>query len=112
MTQPTPKPTTGPRIVDLVISNLRARAELGKERYGTYLQAGNGRDPALDLYEELLDAALYAKQLLDERVSMRNALIAAEAVMTAMSGDRLPVRERKEIYEVLAQVRLALGLVR
>lgn len=38
----------------------RARRQVGIERYGVPLQAGNGRDNRRDLIEELLDAAVYA----------------------------------------------------
>jgi hypothetical protein len=43
----------------MVIDALRARAEVGKARYGTYLFRDNGRDMRRDLLEELLDAMVY-----------------------------------------------------
>jgi hypothetical protein len=43
----------------MVIDALRARAEVGKQRYGTYLFRDNGRDMRRDLLEELLDAMVY-----------------------------------------------------
>ena len=49
-----------------VMADMRNRAEVGKERYGRYLETFNGRDGLRDLYEELLDAAMYVKQLMME----------------------------------------------
>lgn len=31
------------------------------------LQANNGRDPLIDLYQELMDAIVYARQYLEEK---------------------------------------------
>lgn len=50
---------TGRRVLG---DDLAARAELGKERYGTYLRSHNGRDALSDLYQELLDAIMYMTQ--------------------------------------------------
>lgn len=54
------------RILDLVLVDLVKRAEDGKKKYGTYLQAHNGRDALIDLYQELLDACMYIRQLIEE----------------------------------------------
>ena len=81
--QPLPVPNDGPSMHDLVIADLKAwtapreevnavrdillgRKRLGLERYGSLLQAGNGRDWRRDLAEELADAAAYARQGLEE----------------------------------------------
>lgn len=65
--QPLPEKRTGPVIHDLVAQDLKARLELGIHRYGEPLRAGNGRDALRDMYEELLDAACYTRQLIAER---------------------------------------------
>lgn len=82
--QPLPRPNDGPSMHDLVcadlwrdgaagkledaiIVDLQARKQLGLDRYKSLLQANNGRDAGLDLYEELQDAAVYARQLVEER---------------------------------------------
>jgi len=59
----------GSVVGDLVMEDLRGRMEFGKARYGTYLRVGNGRDALKDLYEELIDATLYVRQLIAERDS-------------------------------------------
>jgi hypothetical protein len=56
-----------PAIHDLVAADLAGRKALGTERYGTPLQPHNGRDALRDLYEELLDAAVYIRQAIEER---------------------------------------------
>jgi len=65
--QPLPVPNDNPSVQDAVIADMEARKVLGLSRYGTLLQPLNGRDALRDLYEELLDAAMYAKQCLMER---------------------------------------------
>lgn len=65
--QPLPLPSDGPNIHDLVIGDIYGRMKLGTERYGTPLRAYNGRDALRDLYEELLDACCYIRQVIEER---------------------------------------------
>jgi hypothetical protein len=48
-------------IIELVVSDMRERDRVGRERYGMPLTAHNGRDQLVDLYQELLDAAVYAR---------------------------------------------------
>lgn len=43
-------------------AELGERRRVGIARYGTPLQAHNGRDPEADLRQELLDAAAYSHQ--------------------------------------------------
>lgn len=65
--QPLPTPNDGAHIHDLLTADIQARKELGTRRYGTPLQAHNGRDALLDAYQECLDLAVYLRQLLAER---------------------------------------------
>lgn len=83
--QPLPKRGIGPSMHDLAIDDLRQhrlsavaeraladlaeRKRIGLERYGQPLQAYNGRDASLDLYQELQDAVVYARQWLEEQVA-------------------------------------------
>ena len=65
--QALPVPNDGPAIQDLVIADIEARKKVGLERYGTLLQAYNGRDALRDAYEEALDLAMYLRQEIEER---------------------------------------------
>lgn len=47
-------------------SDIRDRDRYGAEKYGKRLRPFNGRDPEVDLYQELLDAIAYAVQALQE----------------------------------------------
>jgi hypothetical protein len=67
--QPLPVINDRPDIQSMVIADIAARRQLGIERYGTALQAHNGRDMLRDWYEELLDAAVYARGVIEERDS-------------------------------------------
>lgn len=53
-------------VINEVCKDLQKRAKLGEKKYGERLIPFNGRRALQDLYEELLDAANYCKQLLME----------------------------------------------
>lgn len=65
--QPPPIPNDRPAIQDLVAADIAERKRIGIERYGTPLQAFNGRDALKDAYEEALDLCQYLRQVLYER---------------------------------------------
>ena len=67
MNQPKPNPNDLPAVWPLVISDMRLRNNLGRERYGTPLQPFNGRDALMDAYEESLDLCVYLRQVIYER---------------------------------------------
>lgn len=56
-----------PSVQGMVIADMETRLHVGIQRYGTPLQPNNGRDALRDLYEELLDAVFYVRQLIAER---------------------------------------------
>ena len=63
-----PEPTgNGTPILELVLKDLMDRAVHGKEIYGTFLRANNGRDPLWDAYQEALDLCMYLRQEIEER---------------------------------------------
>lgn len=55
-----------PIVQDMVILDIQMRKEVGKERYGTYLQPFNGRSALWDAYQEALDLCQYLRQLIYE----------------------------------------------
>lgn len=65
--QPMPVPNDRAAIADLVIDDLRERKRYGTSKYGTPLQAGNGRDPLVDAYQESIDKTQYLRQAIEER---------------------------------------------
>lgn len=65
--QPAPTASEGPAIWDLVIADMRARDQVGAERYGTRLHPNNGRDALIDAYQEALDLCCYLRQAIFER---------------------------------------------
>jgi hypothetical protein len=56
------------KIENQVIAKIQARAELGRQKYGTTMERKDltFRQWVQHLQEELLDAAIYAEKLLDE----------------------------------------------
>lgn len=67
--QPPPIPNDKPATWDLVVTDMRARDAVGRERYGTPLQPGNGRNSLRDAYEEALDLCVYLRNALEEQAS-------------------------------------------
>ena len=65
--QPAPVDNDGADIAALVIRDIEARAQMGKEIYGVRLKTDNGRDAELDAYQEALDLVFYFRQRLAER---------------------------------------------
>jgi hypothetical protein len=58
-----PPPTPGrEEVLPRVLAFLQERAAAGRQKYGTSLQTHNGRDPLIDLMQELGDALQYAMQ--------------------------------------------------
>jgi hypothetical protein len=54
--------TTKREGLEAVREDLIARAEMGQKKYGTKLRVNNGRRAEVDLYQELMDALMYAMQ--------------------------------------------------
>lgn len=65
--QPHPKRGGGTVVVDVVLADIMERAKAGKQKYGTYLETNNGRDPLWDAYQEAIDLVMYLRQALLER---------------------------------------------
>lgn len=65
--QPPPKTSDAPPVWPLVVEDMHLRDMVGRQRYGTPLQAHNGRDALVDAYEEALDLAVYLRQAIYER---------------------------------------------
>lgn len=66
--QQLPEQNAYPVIQKLIITEaMESSLAIGVKKYGTGLQPFNGRDPLLDLEEELRDALVYARQLRYER---------------------------------------------
>jgi hypothetical protein len=71
--EPAPTETGGRPIWELVIEDMRRRDAAGRAKYGTALQAHNGRDALVDAYQEALDLAVYLRQAIAERDALAPA---------------------------------------
>jgi hypothetical protein len=65
--EPAPNPSAAPAVWDLIQKDIAERDEFGRLKYGTRLRPHNGRDFLVDLYQELLDAIVYARGALFEK---------------------------------------------
>jgi hypothetical protein len=93
-------------VVDLLIADMRARDLVGRDRYGTPLTSGNGRDHLVDAAQELLDAIVYLANELDEHGVGPETLITADVVADSALRWRL-IR----VQQIFAdQVRAAIGV--
>lgn len=111
-TRPEPPPVNRddePDIADLVIADIEAKKAAGIEKYGVPLRARNGRRAIVDLYQELIDAAQYVRQLIREEETGR---VEGESVFTvAVSGNPTNPRSctlrgiTKHALQVLLQLR-------
>lgn len=68
--QPPPLPSSGDMWWD-VMDDMRERRVLGITRYGTPLQAFNGREALIDAYQEELDKIVYLRQAVEEMRVLR-----------------------------------------
>ena len=65
--EPDPIKTEERPVWELVIEDMRQRDNEGRKKYGTPLQASNGRDALVDAYQEVLDLAVYLRQEIERR---------------------------------------------
>lgn len=62
-----PHPRRGEKVVvDVILADIRERAEVGRQKYGHYLETNNGRNPLWDAYQEAIDLVMYLRQALLE----------------------------------------------
>lgn len=69
-TVPLTSVSTSVSVVDIqtqVQADIETRRQFGISKYGTGLMPHNGRRALVDLYDELLDAVMYCKQLMVEQ---------------------------------------------
>lgn len=68
-----PDPLSGDiAILPLVLSDLQARSDTGKIKYGTRLYSNNGRAALWDAYQEALDLVMYLRQAIAEKEKIMN----------------------------------------
>lgn len=94
-----------------VDDDMRARDQEGRRKYGTPLQAGNGRDALTDAYQEALDLAVYLRQAIEERKAEVNPLFAikAELLDRTRSCER-QIEEAKAARAARSQTNSAYGV--
>lgn len=93
--QPAPKPNDLRPVWELVVEDMKARDDIGRERYGTPLQAFNGRDPLVDAYQEALDLVVYLRQAIYERISAVDLKPTPHREAMAAEIRRLQAREQE-----------------
>jgi len=63
-----PAPSSGKTdIWPLVMDDIKARVNMGMEKYKTVLQSNNERDALMDAYQEAIDLVMYLRQAIEER---------------------------------------------
>lgn len=102
-----PQPTPGredvtPRARELFLQLLADQEQKGIAAYGTTLQTFNGRDVALDLLQELVDAFQYAVQFQAEHAALLRHLTRLEGALARFA--HLPLDRDAPLDTVLAEV--------
>lgn len=99
----TPEPAPIPRdttpMWELVIADMKERNAAGTEKYGTPLQAHNGRRPLVDAYQELLDLCVYLKQAIHEQ-NLGAMALPFSAVLKFSEFDAMPRPRVAKLYGV------------
>lgn len=72
--QPAPRATGRRPTWELVVEDMKARDQLGRDRYGAPLQPGNGRNSLVDAYQEVLDLAVYLRNAIEDAQDMADTL--------------------------------------
>lgn len=92
--QPPPQPNDGPSMHDLVCQDIQDRKVFGLVKYGTILQAFNGRDGLVDAFQEGIDLLVYLRKVIEER---RVLFEFVEQAAILMAGLRRSVNARYDI---------------
>jgi hypothetical protein len=82
--QPPPELNNNPSIHDLLIKDIQDRKAFGLAKYGTFLQAANGRDGMVDALQEGIDLLCYLRKVIEERAVLLNFIERAEFLMAAL----------------------------
>lgn len=106
--QPLPVVNDSPIIQELVMDDVQERLEVGIKRYGTGLQAGNGRNMLRDAYEEALDLTTYLRGQIE---AQRNISVAIEALLSVYYRDGVSSSEISKAISGLADVARSHGLL-
>lgn len=118
--QPLPVPNDRPSMHDLVVVDMLNRKSVGYQRYGSFLQPFNGRNSLRDLYEELLDAIVYVRQVIEEdnehlgqATALRAELERRDHGLTeARNANRRLTAEKDGLEQALADGRNTIGRLR
>lgn len=94
--EPIPVENEHPAIWPLVIQDMQERHQTGIAKYGTPLQPHNGRRNLVDLYQELLDAAVYVRTEIYERY---------ESTESGASDTYALMRQRDRLRAALEHIR-------
>lgn len=110
--QPLPVPNGRPDVQSMVIADIKARRDIGVQRYGTHLASFNGRDGLRDAYEEAMDLTVYLRQVIEERnlTPAVLVLLAAEADIHEQRRDSDALGYLLDtLHEAADKVRAAIG---
>lgn len=109
--EPPPKANSNPSIHDLVIEDIKDRKEFGIKKYGTLLQAGNGRS-IVDAYQESLDLVCYLrKQIEENELVIKALLLMVRQYLTLADSDGLLFHWHVATSEQILNLLLDLGYV-
>lgn len=90
-----------------VMMDIVARVKMGEAKYGTVLQANNGRNALLDAYQERIDELIYMRQALKEIEHHKEKMLYWKA--RALACEAQQEKDTEALEQILADWRV-LGL--
>ncbi len=99
--EPSPQRNDSRPVWELVIEDMQERDRTGRAKYGTPLQAHNGRRPLVDAYKEALDLVVYLRQEIEEQQAAEDQ---AESIRNECHALRLEnARMREDTRGIIAE---------
>lgn len=84
----------------LVVSDMAERDQAGRQRYGTPLTTGNGRDHLVDAYQEGLDLAVYLRAWLEEHPRPSDDNEPPRLMLTRMRVKRMYKDQLQQLWDL------------
>lgn len=91
---PEPAPAHDPEaacVADQVMSDFADRKQFGIDKYGDCLKDDDGRNPAVDMYQELLDGAVYGRKLVNYVAALHAKIADLEGRLAWYDSQPMPL---------------------
>lgn len=109
--EPTPV-GDGTIVYEIVVQDMIERANMGKERYGTFLRTHNGRAALVDAYQELIDLIFYLRQyMLENEINPTDNNAVTERITSLENRVASLERQYDRMYSSLDMTRISMDVL-